>query len=158
MEGIIFDGKVREMINVFWEDCNEPSFYRRICQPDNFLCLNGRNVIYPRVIEIVMNYIEVDENNFNKLKRNLIKNQKIFQYIYVSVYPEVYSFVDKRGVDMRNNFHLKLKVNLNLRYRKNLSRMRTEKGEKLLKSKSKKRWKRKNKKRESRLEIAAKNK
>ena len=122
--------KVREMINVFWEGCNEPSFYRLICQPDNFFYLNGRNVIYQCVIEIVMNYIEADENNFNKLKRNLIENQKIFQYVYVSVYPEVYSFVDKRVADMRNNFHLKLKVNLNLRYRKNLSRMRTLRKEK----------------------------
>ena len=72
-----------------------------------------------------MSYIKSDENNFDKLKRNLIENQKIFQYFYVSVYPEVYSFVKKRGVDMRNNFHLKLKVNLNLLYRKNFSRMRT---------------------------------
>ena len=72
-----------------------------------------------------MNYIEADENNFNKLKRNLTENQKIFQYFYVSVYPKVYSFVEKRGVDMRNKFHLKLKVNLNLQCRKNFSRIRT---------------------------------
>ena len=50
-----------------------------------------------------------NENNFGKLKRNLIKNQKIFQYVYATVYPEIYSFVEKRGVDMRNNFHLKFK-------------------------------------------------
>ena len=56
-----------------------------------------------------MSYIEADENNFGKLKRKLIKNQKIFQYVYPSFYPEVYSFVEKRGVDIRNNFHLKFK-------------------------------------------------
>ena len=96
--------KVREMINMFWEDCTEPSFYKRICQADNFLYLNRKNVIYPRVAEIVMNYIEADENNFVKLKRKLTENQKIFQYVYASLYPEVH-----RGVDMRNNFHLKFK-------------------------------------------------
>ena len=59
--------------------------------------------------EIVMNYIEVNENNFNNLKRKLIKNQNIFQYLYASIYPEVDSFVEKRGVDMRNKFHCKSK-------------------------------------------------
>ena len=29
----IFDIKDSEMINMFWEDCNEPSFYKHICQP-----------------------------------------------------------------------------------------------------------------------------
>ena len=31
LEGIIFDVKVREMLNLFWEDCNEHSFYKLIC-------------------------------------------------------------------------------------------------------------------------------
>ena len=53
-----------------------------------------------------MNYIEADDKNFDKLKRKLIENKKIFQFVYSSVYPEVYSVVEKRGVDMRNNFHL----------------------------------------------------
>ena len=66
------------MIDMFWEDCNDPSLYKHICQPDNFLYLKGKKVIYPSVAEIVMNYIEADENNFRKLKRKPIKNQKIF--------------------------------------------------------------------------------
>ena len=53
-----------------------------------------------------MNYIEADDKNFDKLKRKLIENKKIFQFVYSSVYPEVYSVVEKRGVGMRNNFHL----------------------------------------------------
>ena len=109
LERNIFDFKEREMINMFWEDCNEPSFYKHICQPDNFLYLNGKNVIYPQVAEIIINYIKADNKIFDKLKRKLIENKKIFQFVYSSVYPEVYSFVEKRGVDMRNNFHLKFK-------------------------------------------------
>ena len=76
LERKIFDVKDREMINMFWEDCNEPSFYKHIYQPDNFLYLNGKNVIYPRVAEIVMNYIEADDKNFDKLRRKLIENKK----------------------------------------------------------------------------------
>ena len=80
-----------------------------MCQPDNFLYLNRKIVIYPRVPQIVMNYIEADENNFCKLKKKLIENQKIFQYVYASAYPGICSFVEKRGVEMRNNLHLKFK-------------------------------------------------
>ena len=61
----IFDVKDREMINMYWEDCNEPSFYKHIYQLENFLNLNGKTVIYPRVTEIVMNYIEADDKNFD---------------------------------------------------------------------------------------------
>ena len=109
MERKIFDVKDRKMINMFWEDCNEPSFYKHIHQLQNFFYLNGKNIIYLRVAELVINYIEADDKNFDKLKRKLIENKKIFQFVYSSVYPEVYSFVEKRGVDMRNNFHLKFK-------------------------------------------------
>ena len=109
MERYIFDVKDREMINMFWEDCNEPSFHKHFCQPHNFFYLNRKNVMYLRVTEVVMNYLEAGEKNFSRLKRKLIENQKIFQYVYLSVYPEVYSFVEKRGVDMKNNFHLKFK-------------------------------------------------
>ena len=70
----MFDVKDTEMINMFWEGCNELSFYKHICQPGNFLYLNGKNVIYLRVAEIVMNYIKANENNLTKLKRKLTKN------------------------------------------------------------------------------------
>ena len=170
VERKIFNMKDREMINMFWEDCNEPSFYKYIYQPDNFLHLNGKNVIYPRVAEIVMNYIETDENNFKQLKRKLIENQKIFQYVYASICPEVYSFVEKRGVDMRNNFHLKFKEwkdilknqltdifpsrkirhQPRVRFRKNLLRLRTlRKRKKFLRNKNKKKWKNQNQKKEN---------
>ena len=123
-----------------------------------------KNVIYLRVAEIVMNYMEADKSNFGKLKRKLIENQKIFQYVYASVYPEVYNFVEKRDADMRNNFHLNLKsgkIEKNIHknqfmdtfqslkighhprvwFRKKFSRMRTlRKRKKLLRNKSKKKW------------------
>ena len=66
------------MISIFWEGCNKPYFYKHTCQPDNFLYFNGKNVSYPRVADFVVNYIDASENNFGKLKRKLIKNQKFF--------------------------------------------------------------------------------
>ena len=40
LEQKIFDVKNREMICMFWEECNEPSFYKHIWNPENFLYLN----------------------------------------------------------------------------------------------------------------------
>ena len=56
-----------------------------------------------------MNLIKIDDKKFGKLKRKLIESKKIFQFVYSSVYPEVYSFVEKGGLDMRYNIHLKFK-------------------------------------------------
>ena len=66
------------MIHMFWEEYNEPSFYKHICKPDNFMYLNGKNVIYPYVADIVWKYLEEDEGNFDKIKKKLIENKKYF--------------------------------------------------------------------------------
>ena len=33
----------------------------------------------------------------------------VFQFVYSSVYPEIYSFVEKQGIDLRNAFQLRFK-------------------------------------------------
>ena len=109
LEQKVYDVKNREMISIFWEECNEPSFYKHICKLEKFLYLNGKNVIYPHVAETVWKYIEKYEENFHKLKQNLIENKKIFQFVYATTYPEICTFVEKRGLDLRNNFNLKFK-------------------------------------------------
>ena len=53
---------------MFWEEGNEPSFYKDIWKPDNFVYLNGKNVIYPHVADIGWKYFEEDEGNFDKSK------------------------------------------------------------------------------------------
>ena len=71
--------------------------------------LNGKNVIYPHVADVVWKYLEADEGNFDQIKNKLIKNKKIFQFVYSSTYTEIYSFIEKRSIDLRNEFHLRLK-------------------------------------------------
>ena len=44
---------------MFWKECNEPTFYKHNCQPDNFLYLNGKNIIHPHIAEIVGNILDV---------------------------------------------------------------------------------------------------
>ena len=60
--------------------------------------LNSRNVIHPHVVEIIWKYIENDETNSNKMKKKLEENKKVFQFVYSTVYPEVYTFIEKRHI------------------------------------------------------------
>ena len=60
--------------------------------------LNSRNVIHPHVVEITWKYIEKDETNSNKMKKKLEENKKVFQFVYSTVYPEVYTFIEKRHI------------------------------------------------------------
>lgn len=58
LERKIFDVKNRQMIHMFWEECNESSFYKHLCKSDSFMYLNGKKVIYPHVANIVWKYLE----------------------------------------------------------------------------------------------------
>ena len=80
--------KNREMISMFWEECNKRPFYKHICKRNNFMYLNSKNVIYPHVANFVWKYLEEDEENLDKIKNKLIENKKIFQFVYSSTYPE----------------------------------------------------------------------
>ena len=103
IEKKIFDAKKREMIHMFREECNELSFHKHIWNPDNFMYLNVKDVIYWHVAEIFWKYLETDKKDFVDIKKKLIKNRKRFQFFYSSTYPDVYSFVEKWGVELRNN-------------------------------------------------------
>ena len=97
------------MRSMFWEECNEPSFYKHICQPQNVWQLNGKNVIYPKVAQIVMDYIVKDENNFDKLKKKLVENQKNISISVLEHLPLSVQFCEKRRKDLGNYFQLKIK-------------------------------------------------
>ena len=89
LERKIFDPKNREIVYMFWDECIDPIFYRHICEKEKFLYLNRKNWLCPRSTDIVWNFIEKHEYNFEKLKKKLIKNEKIFQFVYSRCYPEI---------------------------------------------------------------------
>ena len=89
---------------------HRPTFYKHICRKDNFMYMNGKNVLYPRVAEILSEHIKKDGRNFQKMKRVLISNKKIFQYVYAKRYPDIYSLIEKRGIDLQDEFLLTFKA------------------------------------------------
>ena len=72
--------------------------------------LNGKNVIQPKVLQIIADFIETDEKNYKLLQNNLARYKNIFQYVYSNVYPEVYCATEKRGFDLKSNFHIMFKT------------------------------------------------
>ena len=65
-------------------------FYTHICQEKNILYLNGKNVLQPKVLQIISEFIETDENKYRLLQNNLSSYKVIFQYVYSNVSPEIY--------------------------------------------------------------------
>ena len=80
------DQKKHEMIYMLWKECMPSDFYRYIFTEENFLYLNGKNVLYPKLTEIISKFIRVDEKNYNKLRNNLCQFKNIFQYVYSNMY------------------------------------------------------------------------
>ena len=85
-------------------------FYRHICLEKNFLYLNCKNVLQPKVLEIISEFIDADENNYRLLQNNLSSYKNIFQYVYSNVFPEIYCSTEKRGFDLKSNFHIMFKT------------------------------------------------
>ena len=71
-----------EMIYMLWKECMPPKFYRHICKEKNFLYLNGKNVLQPKVLEIINDFLQEDENNYKELRNNLCSYKNILQNIF----------------------------------------------------------------------------
>ena len=52
------DKKNNEMIYMLWRECMSIEYYKFICEENNFLYLNGRNVLQPKVLQIVADFIK----------------------------------------------------------------------------------------------------
>ena len=67
--------------------------------------MNGKNVLQPKVVEIITEFMEEDENNYKELRNNLSGYKSLFQYVYSNVFPEIYCSTEKRSFDLKSDFH-----------------------------------------------------
>ena len=104
------DQNKHEMIYMLWKECVPSEFYRLICREEYFLYLNSKNVLYPKVVEIVWKFIAEDDKNYNKLRNNVCQLKEIFQDVYAMVYPEIYCTTECRGFDLKSMFQLIFKT------------------------------------------------
>ena len=106
----ISDKFKHEMIYMLWRECIPVEFYRFICQEEKFKYLNGRDVNQPGVLEIVGRFIDQDKENLRILQKCLATYKDIFQYVYSHTFPEIYTMSEKRGIDIKSNFHILFKA------------------------------------------------
>ena len=66
------------MIYTLWKDFMLQKFYKHICKEKNFLYLNGENVLQPKAVQIITEFLEEDENNYKELRNNLSSYKSIF--------------------------------------------------------------------------------
>ena len=79
LERKITDQSKHEAIYMLRKDCMPNEYYKFICKHENFSYLNEKNVLHPKIVDIVWKFICEDETNYKKLRKKLKKNKNIFQ-------------------------------------------------------------------------------
>ena len=110
LERKIVDVKNREVISMLLDEFIEKSFYKHICENDNFIYLKTRNVLHSKTAQIVLDYLKKDLKNIALLRRCLQKQVKVIQFVYSRYFPEIYSLIDKRGINLRSEILLTFKL------------------------------------------------
>ena len=63
----------------------------------NFLYLNGKNVLQPKGLKTITDFLKEDKENYKNLRNNLSSYNNIFQYVYSNVFPDIYCCTERRG-------------------------------------------------------------
>ena len=78
----IKDPKNHDIIYMFWDECIEKSFCKHICENENFMYLNSKNVLYSKTAQIMLDYLKKGDQNIVCLRRCLQKHMKTMQLVY----------------------------------------------------------------------------
>ena len=89
LERKIVDLKNRESIYMLCDQCMERTFYKHICENNNFIYLNSKNVLYSKTSQIVSDYLMNDPKNIISLRRCLQIHMKVIQFVYSKCFPEI---------------------------------------------------------------------
>ena len=84
------DKNKHEILYMLWKECMLHKFYQHIYKENNFLYLNNKNVLQPKVSEIINEYLNEDTENYNEMRNNLSQYKNIFQYVYSNIFPGIY--------------------------------------------------------------------
>ena len=106
----VTDKTKHELVYMLWRECISSKCYRHICEEKKFIYLNGRDVGHPGVYEIVGGFINLGKENLQMLQQYLTQYKDIFQCIYSQIFPEIYTTSEKRGINLKNNFHILFKA------------------------------------------------
>ena len=110
VERKIVDTKNRDIIYMLWDECIEKTFYKHTCENDNFIYLNGKNDLYSKTAQVFLDYLNKDVSNVVRLKKCLQNHMKTIRFVYSRYFPEIYSLIGKRGINLKSEFLLTFKL------------------------------------------------
>ena len=67
-------------------------------------------MLYSRTAQIVLDYLNKDAKNIALLRRCLQNHMKTIQFVYSRCFPEIYSLIDKRRINLKSEFLLTFKA------------------------------------------------
>ena len=79
-------------------------------QGKKFLYLNRKNVLQPKVTEIINEYLNEDTGNYNEMKNNLSQCKNIFDCVYSNIFPEIYFSMERRRFHLKSSFQTMFKT------------------------------------------------
>ena len=66
--------------------------------------------MYSKTAQIVLGYLNKDAPNIVRLRKCLQNHMKTIQFVYSRCFPEIYSLIDKGGIDLKSEFLLTFKL------------------------------------------------
>ena len=70
------------MIYMLWRECMPAKFYRHIRMEKNFLYLNSKNVLQPKLLEIITDFINERDDDFKAFRKTYLVT-RIFSNTYI---------------------------------------------------------------------------
>ena len=110
LEWKIPDQSKHELIYMLRKERMQADFNRFMSQEENFLYLNGKHILHPKLSEMVWLFISQDDKNCNLLRDNLCSFKDIVQYTYSVIYPDIYCRTERRAFDLKSSFQLVFKA------------------------------------------------
>ena len=95
---------------MLWDECIEKTFYKHICENDNFVYLNRKNVLYSKTAQIVLDYLNKDTSNIVLLGKFLQNHMKTIQFVYSRCFSKIYYLIEKHGINLKSEFLLTFKT------------------------------------------------
>ena len=93
----ITDKTKHEMVYMLWRECIPQEFYKYICEEQNFMFLNGRDINQAGVLEIVGNFIDQGKENLRLLQEYLSRYKDIIPIcLFSCISRNLYKFWEKR--------------------------------------------------------------
>ena len=117
--------------------------------------MNGKNILYSKTAQILLDYLNKDAKNIVLLGRCLKNHMKTIQFVYSRCFPQIYSVIDRRRIKPKSEFLLTFKlwkgkkkfltISTNEKKTENEHplKKKTEENEKLIKQQQEKKLKRK---------------